>query len=167
MKKIIAALMFMSVTANATWQGKFDLTPLVSPIVIRELHDGQWLYGVTKENLWHLDYQGSDPLSLWNGQRFHVGVFQAWNAENGNASFGMVSGIDVPLPVSQLIGQAVGATGLTSTAKWLSLLGSALSLDFIGGYRPIHTNSVNGDWIYGIGARLSIKFGATDLQKGL
>lgn len=160
MKLMILLLLGMFVrSANATWKGSLDLNPVMSPIVIRELHDGQWLAGVVKENIWHLDQDGI--------QRFHAGVFQAWNAEHGNASTGMVFGIDIPAHLAESL-QALGdGLNMHSTFKPASLLGSMLSFNFIGGYRPFHSSDVIGPWVYGFGARLSIKFGVQELQKGL
>lgn len=158
MKKLAALLLLLSAPAGALWQGKLDLDPTVAPIVIRELHDGQWLAGVTKENLWHLDHDGA--------QRLHAGVFQAWNAEKGNASLGLVAGVDLPAylgPALQALGSALG---LGETFKPLQYFSSVLSLDAIGGYRPLHSPDVHS-WVYGAGARLNIGFGVQELKRGL
>lgn len=152
-------LLLLSSTASATWQGKLDLNPTVSPILIRELHDGQWIAGVTKENLWHLDKDGI--------QRFHAGVFQAWNAEHGNASTGMVIGVDVPVPLSYGLKTLGEGFGLPSVFKPATLFSSMLSFDVIGGFRPFHSADVNGNWVYGLGAKLGISFGVKELQDGL
>ena len=170
MKKLIAALTLtmtlIPCQAFAIWTGRLDLSPTVSPLVIRELHDGQWLAGITKENLWHLDYN-SITGSQWDGQRLHAGVFEAWNAEHGNATFGIVSGFDIPVALSQAIFSIGNAIGLTNTFKPAQYLASALSLDGLVGYRPWHDASVNGDLTYGVACRLNIAFGVSELQKGL
>ena len=155
----VVALICFGSQAHAAWVGKLDLSPVVSPIMIREIHDGQWLYGVTKENLWHLDHNGE--------QRIHVGLFQAWNTEHGNASFGPVVGVDVPLRLSQAIGGIASSLGLDQTFKPLQYVGAVLSVDAIGGYRPVHSADVNGPWVYGVGVRLNVAFGVKELQKGL
>lgn len=165
---MLSAVLLMGLLqpCSASWQGKLDLTPTVQPMMIRELHDGQWLYGIAKNNLWHLDYNNPSG-SFWNGQRFHAGAFQAWNAESGNGSFGLVAGFDIPAPIGKAIASGISAVGLEQTAKFLSHVGEMLSVDFLGGYRPIHTNAVNDDWVYGVGASLSIQFGVSDLKEGL
>lgn len=145
--------------AKALWTGRFDLSPAVSPIMIRELHDGQWLAGVTKENIWHLDHNDK--------QLIHAGIFQAWNTERGNASFGPVIGLDLPIGLGPVIANMAAAIGLGEFFKPLQYVGSALSLDAIGGYRPIHTSDVDGSWVYGAGLRMNIAFGVKELQKGL
>lgn len=168
MKRLILALGLLALPAvqgHATWKGALDLDPSVQPIMIRELHDGQWLAGVTKENLWHLDYQGATD-SMWNGQRFHAGFFQAWNAEHGNGSFGLVAGLDLPVGLGGAVAKLLSAFG-NGDWKPLQYFDSALSLDGIGGYRPVHTSDVDGNWVYGVGARLKIAFGVQELKKGL
>lgn len=153
------ALICFGSTANAAWESKLDLNPVVSPIMIRELNDGQWLAGVTKENVWHLDQDGK--------QRLHAGVFEAWNAEHGNASFGMLLGVDVPLSLSQGLYKLGESLGLSNAFKPAAYLASALSLDAVAGYRPFHSADVNGEFVYGVGFRMNIAFGVKELQKGL
>lgn len=167
MKNIIVSLalaMIPPASVSAAWVGRFDLNPAVSPIVIRELHDGQWIAGITKENLWHLDNTGAGALA---GQRAHVGIFEAWNAQHGNASFGTVVGIDIPVKLAEAI-QSIGESfGLQQSFKPLSYVGSALSLDAIAGLRPAHSADVSGPFVYGFGARLNVAFGVSELKKGL
>lgn len=167
MKKLLYVLPLLLLgNAYAGWEGKLDLTPNVSPIVIREVHDGQWLAGVSKNNILHLDYSG-DTNSVWNGQRFHLGAFEAWNTEHGNASTGLVGGVDIPLPLSEALGYISSALQLQESFKPAEYLSSMISFDIIGGYRPLHDASVNGNWVYGAGASLNIAFGVKELQKGL
>lgn len=167
MKRLLIVAFFFCLIrpANALWQGHFDTSAGVSPIMIRELRDGQWLAGATKENIWHLDYQGASG-SVWNGQRLHVGAFTAWNAEKGNPAYGPVIGIDLPAGVGHGIAALGSALNLDDTFKPIQYIDSALSFDFIGGYRPVHTPDTHS-WVYGVGARLSVSFGVAELKKGL
>lgn len=164
MVKAIGLILLLSGISNAgvlsgPWSGKLDLNPVVQPLVMRELHDGQWLAGVAKPNLWHLDQAGV--------QRFHLGAFQSWNAEHGNPAFGLMAGIDIADHIALAAGAIGGAIGVPSLFKPAALLGSVLSLDFLGGYRPFHDASVKGPWMYGVGAMLKVPFGIAELQKGL
>lgn len=139
--------------ASAAWQGKLNLDSNLDPVMIRELHDGQWLAGVSKGNLFHVDQDGV--------QRLHVGVFQAWNAEQGNPATGLVAGVDLPPGFAAAL-----ASGLPDWFKPVEYVQAAVSLDFFGGYRPQHTEDTH-QWIYGVGAKLRVKFGSKELQKGL
>ena len=165
MKMLLAIMLSLSGAANAAWietknwSGKLDLDPVVSPVALRELKDGQWLAGIAKENIWHLDQLGV--------QRFHIGLFQAWNAEKGNASFGILAGPDIPLGLASKIGALGEALSLPNFFKPAQYISSVLSINAFGGYRPIHTDDVYGSWVYGVAARLSIAFGVKELQKGL
>lgn len=168
MKHWLLALAFICFgsSAQASWQGKLDLQSSVQPMILREVHDGQWLAGLAHPNLFHLDHNGNAIL--------HVGVFSAWNAETGNSSFGPMAGVDllgiskevgVSIPgVLGYIGEAVNLPSLFKPAVYLTEL---LSLDAFVGYRPMHTNDVLGNWIYGAGATLRVPFGVKELQAGL
>jgi len=80
MKKLIFALFIMPCLSHGAWQGKLNLAVNESqPIMLRELNDGQWLFGVSKPDIFHVDRNGA--------QWFHAGVFQAWNAEKLNPTF--------------------------------------------------------------------------------
>lgn len=150
---VIAALICFGSQAQAAWVGKLNLNSNFSPVMIRELHDGQWLAGVAKGDIWELDQNGV--------KRAHAGMFQAWNAEQGNPATGLVLGVDLPP------GFAAGiASGLPEFFKAGAYMGAAVSLDFFGGYRPQHSNDTHS-WIYGVGAKLSISFGTKELQNGL
>lgn len=148
-----AALICLGSPAHALWQGKLNLDTNLDPVMIRELHDGQWLAGFAKGNLWHLDQNGVS--------RFHAGLFQAWNAEHGNPATGLVLGLDLPPGLA-----AAAAAGLPEWFKPGTYLTAAVTLDFFGGYRPQHSDDTH-QWIYGIGAKLKIAFGVKELQQGL
>ena len=158
MKKVlmIGMLLVGGVTrSEAAWIGKLDLNSSVQPIVLRELHDGQWLTGLSHPNLWHLDKDGTSV--------FHLGLYQVWNAEHGNASFGplvgvdltglsKIAGFDVPVQIGNL-GEALHIPDLFKPA---ALISSMLSLDVVVGARPVHTADVIGELIYGVGFTLSV-----------
>lgn len=150
---LAAILFFMASSVSATWKGALNLNSDFAPVMIRELHDGQWLAGVAKTDIWHLDQDGV--------QRFHAGLFQAWNAERGNPTFGTVVGVDLPVGLATSI-----AAALPDWFKPSTYIASAVSLDFFGGYRPQHSDDTHS-WVYGIGAKLKVSFGQKELQKGL
>lgn len=153
-------------TANAALVGKLDLASSVQPFAARELHDGQWLAGVAHPNLFHADLNGI-PI-------FHAGIFQCWNTENGNASFGPMAGIDLGglsqlagVGIPQLLDLVAQATNLQKTVSAVRFIPNLLSIDGFAGYRPIHTADVNGEFVYGYAFTLSIPFGLTELQQGM
>lgn len=158
MKKIlIVALVLIPLSSFAAWQGKLDLTPVVNPLVIRELHDGNWLAGYAKPNLWHLDKDGRE----W----FHAGIWHAWRTDHGDPAIGLSAGVNIG-DMGSVLGAISDVLGLDATAKWTRIIGGAVSIDGYGGYRPVHGPDVH-DWAYGIGAMLTKKFGLPDLAKGL
>lgn len=154
---ILSILGYIGVS-EAAWVGKLDLSPNVSPVMLRELGDGQWLAGLAKPDIWHLD---KDDV-----QWAHAGIFHAWNAEKGNPSFGLMAGIDLPKagPYISKLGKALE---LESVFKPLTVAEGWVSIEAFGGYRPVHTPDVKGNWVYGIGAKMNIKFGVKELQNGL
>lgn len=169
-KKLIRGLVIAGLTsanglAFATWQGKLDLEPSVSPIILREAHDGQWLYGIAHPNLFKLLHNENTI--------FHVGAFQAWNAESRNASFGLLAGVDligasrdIGLDIPLRLGQVADWANVGTSFGVVKYVQEMISLDFFGGYRPVHTDDVLGQWVYGAAASLKIKFGAGELQNG-
>jgi len=167
MKLILAALFaLLPMGVQASWTGHLDLQSSVQPLALREIHDGQWLAGYAHPNLFHIDHNGN-PI-------FHLGVFHAFNAEGGNASFGPLAGVDlmgisreVGVDVPALLGNLGEWTGAPSVFKPASYFVNLLSVDFFGGYRPVHTDDVLGNWIYGVGATLKIPFGVKELRAGL
>lgn len=169
MKRLLLAIITMlAIThgVNAAWQGKLNLEPSVYPMVLREIHDGQYLYGISVPELWHLDHNGNIIL--------HAGLYQAWNAESGNASVGPLLGLnlggvgkEIGVDIPKFIGGLGDALKLAPLFKPISLFSSALSLDAFAGYRPIHTADVNGELVYGGACVLGIPFGPKNLEAGL
>ena len=165
MKKLILALLLVPGIAGAVVSGKLDLSPTVQALVLRDANDGQWLAG-TAHYLWLLKHNENTIL--------HLGIFNAFNAESGNGSFGPLFGLDL-MGASKDIGLDIPATisligdwsGIPSVFKPAAYFSSLLSIDAFGGYRPIHTSDVNGPWIYGGAAALKIPFGVKELQQGL
>lgn len=146
--------------ANATWHGKLDLDLSVQPGVYREIHDGQWLYGVSK-SMFHLQ----DNRLAW--LHFHAGPFIAWNAESGNAAFGPKAGLVLNDVLTYSLGKIGHGLGLETIWKPFSLVQEMVTLDFFGGYRPKHTPDVLGNWVYGGSANLRVAFGAKELEAGI
>ena len=159
MKKYLFLMVLFASPVQAAWQGKLNLALNESqPVVLRELHDGQWLAGVAKPDIFHLDRDGV--------QWFHAGAFHAWNAEKGNPTFGFIAGVDLP-KAGPYIASLAKALELEGLFKPLMYADSLVSIDGFAGYRPVHSPDVNGNFTYGVGARLNIAFGVKELQKGL
>lgn len=165
---VVATMVFgnLSSFAHAVWQGKLDLQSSVQPLVLREVHDGQWLAGIAHPSIFRLDHN--------NNTIIHAGVFQAWNAENGNASFGPLVGLDLSgisndlgFNISDMISSLGKGLNLPTFFKPAAYFADILSLDAFVGYRPIHTADVNGELVYGGAACLKIPFGVSELQNGL
>lgn len=156
MKKLLLALMFvLPASAGAVLQGKLDLTPTVNPVLIRELHDGNWLAGYGKSNLFHLDLNGTEI--------FHAGVFHAWRTNQGDPSLGLSLGIAAP--AAPALGLILDSLQLPQTAKFLQNVSATVAIDGYGGYRPIHGPDVHS-WIYGVGMVLQARVGLPDLKAG-
>ena len=166
MNRIIIFLLLWPGMAFGNWVGKLDLSSSGQAIILREGHDGQWLAGLSHPNLWHLDHNGNPLL--------HLGLFQAWNADNGNASFGPLAGLDllgaskeVGVDVPGALGSLGEYLGLPSVFKPAVLFSQMLSIDAFVGYRPFHTPDVSGRLVYGGAATLKVPFGVKELQAGL
>lgn len=162
MKKLLLVfwLALCAVQARAEdwsrWHGKLNLDlKTVSPIIARELNDGQWLAGIDF-TAWTLYRNDLEIL--------HVGIFQAWNAEHGNTSTGLTLGRNTS--VGKVLGPIAKRMHLDNYWKPTTLLGAIISLDGFLGYRPQHAQDVQGNLVYGALARLSIPFSVEDLKKG-
>ena len=155
--KTLFLILMLAAQSQAALVGKFDLEPTVHPLALREIHDGQWIAGIGKD-FWRLESNGREIL--------HIGLFQAWNAEHGNASFGPSLGLKLP-GITPAIGKIGEALQLPNFFKPAQYLASCVSLESFVGYRPIHTADVLGEIVYGFGARLNIEFGLSELQNGL
>lgn len=159
MKTMLLALMLLPSVSFASLVGKLNLQPSVQPIIARELHDGQWLAGISHPDIWALVYHGAGNLLYSDGdQVFHAGLFTAWNAEKGNASYGPLAGVNIPLKIGSLLQSMGDNLGLSTTFKPISFAGSYLSIDGFGGVRPFHTSDVIGNWVYGFLFQVKIPF---------
>jgi hypothetical protein len=158
LKKLLALLLLAAPSLTHAGFGKLNLSPVVSPVFIRELHDGNWLAGYAKPDIWKLDI-GRAVIS-----DVHIGAFHAWRVNSGDAAVGLSAGLGLPSlgPALAKLGEVLQIPG---TIKWISLVEASLSLDFYGGYRPIHGPDVQ-DWMYGVGGYLKYSFGLPDLIKG-
>src|SRR3990167_5215064 len=160
------ALICLCTQAQAAWQGKLELEPSVYSTVFRVIHAGQYLTGLTVPNLFRLNHNGNTIL--------HAGLFHAWNAEGGNASFGPIVGIelggisrDIGVDIPKAIGSIGESLRMQTIFKPVALFSSALSLDSFIGYRPIHTAAVIGELVYGGAITLAMPFGSQELKAGL
>lgn len=177
MKKLLPllALMFIAVSVKAqtqptdvlslgsigsTWEYGITNNYDIGACVERELHDGQWLAGGCKDVFYilHQDSSGNYQKS------FHLGGAYMSNAQHGNQSFQLKAGIDMAA-----LG-TLGATAISLIAPktssltlppWVGKVGNMITLDFAGGYRPIHDSSVNGNWTYGIAASVNVPITTT------
>ena len=139
----------------ATWRGKLDLNLNAEAVGIRELHDGNWLAGISKQ-LWHLEEDGKE--------RLHVSVYQAWRAEHGDPAFGLSLGLNTG-KLGDWFQDAIGkiAPELSERAKFVTQLSNWISLEVYGGYRFRHGPDVH-DWIWCLGGKVRIPI---DLIRGL
>lgn len=165
MKKLLTGIIVIWALAGQAWAtlvGKYDLDPTLSPVIARELHDGQYLAGIAHPHLWCLQYVGQDTALYANGTCvMHAGVQTLWNAEKGNASYGPLFGFNIPGNVNPIL-QSIGEwAGLHQNS--IDALSSALTVDFFAGYRPIHTADVIGSFTYGYSCTFSLKFGVTKM----
>lgn len=169
--KIIALILLLAAPAAAQipgwvnlhsfgdgrWQLGLDGSSSVGACLERELHDGQWLAGACRDVL---------LLAKDSKVAFHLGAAVMSNAEHGNTSFQARAGFNVG-PVTQAaldkladrVPQLDRLTGW-NLPPWLRRVGDATTLDFMGGYRPNHDSSVNGNWTYGVGVKLDIPLDA-------
>lgn len=151
----IISLLVFSLSLTSAYAGpSLNLSPAVSPTVLREMNDGQWLFGIAKPDLlkWGI---------------VQAGIFQAWNAEHGNASAGPMLGVSSPIDFSEKIGAMAEALHMGFLWKPVQYFKSVASINAFGGYRPIHSADVVGNWVYGGAATLRVEFGIPELQKGL
>lgn len=132
----------------------------IGACVERELHDGQWLAGGCKDILYITRLNSSN---VWT-KAFHLGGAYMANAQHGNQSYQLKAGFNLGA-----LG-ALGASALSLAAPavsdiklppWTQYIGNAITLDFAGGYRPIHDSSVNGNWTYGIMASVNVPIQTT------
>ena len=165
MKKLFLVLFLLPGLAKANWYGSLDLSPTVQPLILREAHDGKWLAG-SAHYLWLLHHNRNTIA--------HFGLFNAYNAQNGNGSFGPLIGLDlmglskdIVIDIPDTIANFGEWLGLPSIFKPVSLFTEILSIDAFTGYRPVHTSDVDGKFIYGGAAALKIPFGAQELKHGL
>lgn len=163
---LVSLLALIPMQVRAQWTGKWDLSSSVQATAFRELHDGQYLAGISHPNLWSLNH-GANRL-------FHIGIFEAWNSEHGNASFGPIAGADllgisneVGLNIPNLLNSIGTSVNLPSIFKASSYFVNMLTIDAFVGWRPVHTSDVIGNLTYGIGASLNVPFGIKELQNGL
>lgn len=131
-----------------------NLSPSVSPALLREMHDGQYLFGIAKPD-----------LVKWGIAQ--AGLYQAWNAEHGNASFGPMLGVYSPVDFSEKIGALAESLHMGMLYKPVKYFKSVASLNAFGGLRPVHSADVKGNWVYGVAATLRVEFGMPELQAGL
>lgn len=144
--KVLFLLLFLAVPARAQWAGKLDLHEDPSAIGLRELHDGNWLAGL-EHGVAHVEY---------NGFRLaHVKFFTAWRAMELDAAYGLSAGVNVGGAGAYLATYLPDFFPAIRTVKFVSMLGNWTSLDFYGGYRPLHGSDTHA-WIYGIGGRVRI-----------
>lgn len=155
MKKLTGSLfLLLSLSIPGFCGVSLNLNPSVSPTVLREMHDGQYLFGIAKPDLvkWGI---------------LQAGIFQAWNAEHGNASAGPLLGVASPVDFSQKLGALAEALHMGALYKPVTYFKSVASVNGFGGYRPIHSADVRGNWVYGVAATLRVEFGIPELEKGL
>lgn len=129
------------------WKLGLDASASVGACLERELHDGQFLAGPCRDAL---------VLAKDGKPAFHLGAAVLYNAEHGNATYQARLGFNVgPAAQAALAKTAYYIPALDSILNWkappwLSKIGDATTVDFAGGYRPIHDASVNGNWTYGV-----------------
>lgn len=135
------------------WKLGLDTAEVLGACAERELHDGQFLAGPCGDGL---------ILAKDATARFHLGAAVLYNSEHGNATYQARLGFNVgPMVQAALAKAADGIPALDAIAQWnappwLSKIGKITTLDFAGGYRPIHDDSVNGNWTYGIMAKVNV-----------
>lgn len=153
LRSIVCVLALSQACLADPWIGKLDLfsgvNPLPQPIAIRELHDGNWLAGIQKQ-IWHLETRKVQVL--------HASYYQAWRTAYGDPAYGLSLGTD-------LIGDAKIVLDLANIEvpeppQLFSDIKTFVSVDFYGGYRPVHGADVHA-WIYGIGGKVTIPWDLT------
>lgn len=169
MKTIIAALMLIAGVARAqtfpddvyvlkaytkyAWAttNNFNLNGAIE----RELHDGQWLAGGSKDALYMLRKKSDGNYA----KALQIGGAVMSNAEHGNTSYQIKGGLYLgTLGATIQNGVSLAASNLAdyTPPPWISKIGNAVSFDFFGGPRPKHDGSVKGNWTYGIGASVNV-----------
>lgn len=139
--------------ASGRWKLGLDKSPTAGACLERELHDGQWLAGPCRDIL---------LLAKDSQVRFHFGLGAASNAEHGNTAFQLRLGFNVGPIAKGALAKAADSVPILEKFEewnapgWLSKIGDMTTLDFAGGPRPIHDASVNGEWTYGIGAKVDV-----------
>lgn len=130
-------------------QSKLDYLP--NPLLLRELHDGQWLSGI-KKDVWVLEDNQN------HHQWIQVGGYSAWDTWHGDQSWGLTVGTQLNM-FSGIAGMLAKALDLASVPAEheLQYIDKALTFQAFGGYRPVNNGTeVIGHWVYGYGFQLSI-----------
>ncbi len=162
MKLTLLLLLLAPLKLHATpLTGKLDWNYTdLSPVVEREVRNGQWLSGV--EYLpWSLMH-GSDTVMA-------VGIYTVWNSQTANNSYGL----SVYVPISDMAAISKGVLTIFKidpsfkVPGFVSFAGQALGLQVMGGYMPTWNQSVFGPFTYGVGAIFKVHFDAKGaLQAG-
>lgn len=135
--------------ADSKWQFGLDASLSMGACLERELHDGQWLAGPCRDVL---------LLAKDHKVAFHLGGAAMSNAEHGNTAFQLRAGFNVG-PVARFVASKLPV--IDQVLEWnpppfLSKIADATTIDAMGGPRPVHDASVNGDWTYGVGAKVDV-----------
>lgn len=135
--------------ADSRWQFGLDGSLTVGACLERELHDGQFLAGPCR-----------DALLLAKDHKvvFHVGGALMSNAERGNTAIQLRAGFNLG-PLAKFAASKLPL--VDQLLEWnpppfMSHLADATTIDFMGGPRPVHDASVNGNWTYGVGAKVDV-----------
>ncbi len=150
MKKWIAFILLMiPLSAGATITGKLDLSMPTNGLLLRELHDGSWMGGLSKD-IYQVAYNGNPVLNM--------GYAQVWRVLDGSGNGIPSSGLHVSIPTGSL-GQHIealnGVLSLPSIFKPLAMVGNFVGLDAMIGYSAVHTKDQH-DFFYGVGAKVTI-----------
>ena len=151
-------------SARAAYVGKLDLVsnPNFEAIALRDAQDGLWLVGAQKQ-IWSLQN------TTTNKEVFHVSGFWATRLQGQETAYGPSIGIPIGT-VAQTIAKAFGAASVMlpeagpaadgsmwAVPDWIKKLGSFMSIDVCGGYRPtVDAGSGDAHWIYGFGGKINV-----------
>lgn len=169
MKKTLALLMLLTgrllaqeaapahVYPAHSWTYNVDFKDLdaLGMFIGRDLVEGQWKGGTRWKPLrvYHVT-EATGEARGWAS----AGVFLVTNAEKVNVTFGPILGLDV----LEWSSQARFTGPIESGAKFwkpLRLASLTASVDFWGGWTPLHTADVLHNWCGGFGFSLKGRFG--------